>query len=128
MQPPGPEGGPGPEGQEDGGLGRGHGEALRRSCSAGSDPRTGRGGDLHVHGPCLRFPTVLNAPKFKESANANNANLTLPGGLLSLQMTPDSHFVLDRHPAYRNIVIGAGFSGSHTGLAADGEDESLFFC
>lgn len=81
MQPPGPEGGPGPEGQEDGGLGRGRGKALRRSRSAGSDPRTGRGGDLHVHGPCLRFPTVLNAPKFKVSANANNANLTLPGGL-----------------------------------------------
>uniref|UniRef100_A0A3Q3WDG8 Peroxisomal sarcosine oxidase n=1 Tax=Mola mola TaxID=94237 RepID=A0A3Q3WDG8_MOLML len=26
-------------------------------------------------------------------------------------MTPDSHFVLDHHPAYNNIVIGAGFSG-----------------
>lgn len=25
--------------------------------------------------------------------------------------TPDYHFVLDRHPAYENIVIGAGFSG-----------------
>ncbi|CAN9511208.1 unnamed protein product [Ophioblennius macclurei] len=26
-------------------------------------------------------------------------------------MTPDQHFVLDRHPTYKNIVIGAGFSG-----------------
>ncbi|XP_072527705.1 peroxisomal sarcosine oxidase-like [Salminus brasiliensis] len=26
-------------------------------------------------------------------------------------VTPDCHFVLDRHPAYSNIVIGAGFSG-----------------
>ncbi|XP_064612435.1 peroxisomal sarcosine oxidase-like [Liolophura sinensis] len=26
-------------------------------------------------------------------------------------MTPDHHFVLDRHPRYRNIIIGAGFSG-----------------
>uniref|UniRef100_H3CHB8 Pipecolic acid oxidase n=1 Tax=Tetraodon nigroviridis TaxID=99883 RepID=H3CHB8_TETNG len=26
-------------------------------------------------------------------------------------MTPDTHFVLDRHPAHSNIVIGAGFSG-----------------
>lgn len=25
--------------------------------------------------------------------------------------TPDEHFVLDRHPKYDNIVIGAGFSG-----------------
>lgn len=26
-------------------------------------------------------------------------------------LTPDHHFVLDRHPEHRNIVIGAGFSG-----------------
>ncbi|KAG5278788.1 hypothetical protein AALO_G00102780 [Alosa alosa] len=26
-------------------------------------------------------------------------------------LTPDSDFVLDHHPTYRNIVIGAGFSG-----------------
>ncbi|XP_041653744.1 peroxisomal sarcosine oxidase isoform X1 [Cheilinus undulatus] len=26
-------------------------------------------------------------------------------------LTPDRHFVLDQHPAYSNIVIGAGFSG-----------------
>ncbi|XP_053177286.1 peroxisomal sarcosine oxidase [Scomber japonicus] len=26
-------------------------------------------------------------------------------------LTPDRHFVLDCHPAHRNIVIGAGFSG-----------------
>ncbi|XP_033969259.1 peroxisomal sarcosine oxidase [Trematomus bernacchii] len=26
-------------------------------------------------------------------------------------LTPDSHFVLDCHPAYSNIVFGAGFSG-----------------
>ncbi|XP_047451090.1 peroxisomal sarcosine oxidase [Mugil cephalus] len=26
-------------------------------------------------------------------------------------LTPDRHFVLDRHPTYSNIVIGAGFSG-----------------
>ncbi|XP_036417433.1 peroxisomal sarcosine oxidase isoform X2 [Colossoma macropomum] len=26
-------------------------------------------------------------------------------------VTPDHHFVLDRHPTYSNIVIGAGFSG-----------------
>ncbi|KAM9210020.1 peroxisomal sarcosine oxidase isoform 3-T3 [Dugong dugon] len=25
--------------------------------------------------------------------------------------TPDKHFILDRHPKYNNIVIGAGFSG-----------------
>ena len=26
-------------------------------------------------------------------------------------MTPDHLFVLDRHPEFQNIVIGAGFSG-----------------
>ncbi|XP_060799938.1 peroxisomal sarcosine oxidase [Neoarius graeffei] len=26
-------------------------------------------------------------------------------------VTPDNHFILDRHPSYSNIVIGAGFSG-----------------
>ena len=26
-------------------------------------------------------------------------------------MTPDSHFILDKHPTLKNCVIGAGFSG-----------------
>jgi sarcosine oxidase len=26
-------------------------------------------------------------------------------------VTPDAHFVLDRHPEFSNVVIGAGFSG-----------------
>ena len=26
-------------------------------------------------------------------------------------MTPDSHFIVDRHPRFSNVVIGAGFSG-----------------
>lgn len=26
-------------------------------------------------------------------------------------MTPDQHFIVDRHPEYENVVIGAGFSG-----------------
>lgn len=28
-----------------------------------------------------------------------------------LQETPDTNFILDCHPKYKNIVIGAGFSG-----------------
>lgn len=32
--------------------------------------------------------------------------------LLFLQITPDDDFVLDHHPSYSNIVIGAGFSGT----------------
>ncbi|KAF6096152.1 pipecolic acid and sarcosine oxidase [Phyllostomus discolor] len=28
-----------------------------------------------------------------------------------MKNTPDGHFILDRHPKYDNIVIGAGFSG-----------------
>ena len=26
-------------------------------------------------------------------------------------MTPDHHFIVDRHPEYENVAIGAGFSG-----------------
>jgi sarcosine oxidase len=26
-------------------------------------------------------------------------------------MTPDQHFIVDRHPQHQNVVIGAGFSG-----------------
>lgn len=32
-------------------------------------------------------------------------------------MTPDEHFVLDRHPKWENIIIGAGFSGHGFKLA-----------
>ena len=31
--------------------------------------------------------------------------------MLSYQMTPDEDFILDKHPSYDNIIIGAGFSG-----------------
>ena len=31
------------------------------------------------------------------------------------QTTPDSDFILDRHPVYSNVVIGAGFSGNAAG-------------
>ena len=26
-------------------------------------------------------------------------------------MTPDAHFIVDRHPDFANVAIGAGFSG-----------------
>lgn len=29
-----------------------------------------------------------------------------------LQLTPDQDFILDYHPTYNNIIIGAGFSGT----------------
>ena len=32
-----------------------------------------------------------------------------------LKVTPDSLFVMDKHPEFRNIVIGAGFSGNIEG-------------
>ncbi|XP_008826928.1 peroxisomal sarcosine oxidase isoform X2 [Nannospalax galili] len=34
-----------------------------------------------------------------------------------MKNTPDEHFILDRHPQYDNIVIGAGFSGHGFKLA-----------
>ncbi|XP_024121101.1 peroxisomal sarcosine oxidase [Oryzias melastigma] len=44
-----------------------------------------------------RFPGLFSEPAVVESC--------------LYTVTPDDHFVLDHHPAYRNIVIGAGFSG-----------------
>uniref|UniRef100_A0A3P9M3A3 Peroxisomal sarcosine oxidase n=1 Tax=Oryzias latipes TaxID=8090 RepID=A0A3P9M3A3_ORYLA len=44
-----------------------------------------------------RFPGLVPEPAVVESC--------------LYTVTPDNHFVLDYHPAYRNIVIGAGFSG-----------------
>lgn len=37
--------------------------------------------------------------------------------LLWFQFTPDNHVILDRHPAYPNVIIGAGFSGHGFKLA-----------
>ena len=31
--------------------------------------------------------------------------------VITFQMTPDEGFLLDKHPSYKNIVFGAGFSG-----------------
>ena len=31
--------------------------------------------------------------------------------IITFQMTPDEGFLLDKHPSYKNIVFGAGFSG-----------------
>ena len=28
-------------------------------------------------------------------------------------MTPDSNFIIDKHPVWRNIIVGAGFSGKN---------------
>jgi tetrahydromethanopterin S-methyltransferase subunit B len=27
-------------------------------------------------------------------------------------MTPDKQFILDNHPGWKNVIIGAGFSGN----------------
>lgn len=32
-------------------------------------------------------------------------------GVCMYTMTPDAHFIVDRHPHHQNVVIGAGFSG-----------------
>ncbi|EHB13329.1 Peroxisomal sarcosine oxidase [Heterocephalus glaber] len=50
-----------------------------------------------------RFPDLKPEPAIMERCIYTN--------------TPDKHFVLDRHPKYDNIVIGAGFSGHGFKLA-----------
>ena len=38
-----------------------------------------------------------------------------------LQNTPDHNFILDVHPSWKNIVIGAGFSGYFLYYTLDGD-------
>jgi hypothetical protein len=40
-----------------------------------------------------------------------NKLLRFPIWLIRVQMTPDEDFILDRHPKWKNVIIGAGFSG-----------------
>ncbi|KAI8507460.1 hypothetical protein Bbelb_148400 [Branchiostoma belcheri] len=49
------------------------------------------------------FPGLESVPAIQESCIYTN--------------TPDEDFILDRHPQYRNIIIGAGFSGHGFKLA-----------
>ncbi|QGQ95211.1 N-methyl-L-tryptophan oxidase [Paenibacillus psychroresistens] len=39
------------------------------------------------------------------------AKVLLKGSSCTYTMTPDEHFIIDRHPDYPHVVIGAGFSG-----------------
>uniref|UniRef100_H2YDN6 FAD dependent oxidoreductase domain-containing protein n=1 Tax=Ciona savignyi TaxID=51511 RepID=H2YDN6_CIOSA len=43
------------------------------------------------------YPNLVPVPSLEESCIYSN--------------TPDSDYILDRHPEYQNIIIGAGFSG-----------------
>ena len=51
--------------------------------------------------PCAEYPGMM-----KVSCEA--VNCLHP---LFFQMTPDSDYILDTHPRFKNIAIGAGFSG-----------------
>jgi glycine/D-amino acid oxidase-like deaminating enzyme len=39
------------------------------------------------------------------------ANKFLAGKACMYSMTPDEHFVIDKHPAHANVIIAGGFSG-----------------
>lgn len=54
-------------------------------------------------GPCHPFPLPTLGPR--EDPGTHTLIPMLP------QNTPDEDFILDRHPQYSNIIIGAGFSG-----------------
>ncbi len=41
--------------------------------------------------------------------NADGPLLTM--GVCMYDNSPDSHFILDRHPAHQNVIVGTGFSG-----------------
>ncbi len=57
--------------------------------------------------------------------STSKSTCTLCMYFLMLQMTPDRDFIIDRHPAHRNIVIGAGFSGEFNKANAPAMDCNL---
>ena len=40
-------------------------------------------------------------------------------GVSARQVTPDTHFFIDTHPKWKNVVIAAGFSGQYFMVLAD---------
>lgn len=39
------------------------------------------------------------------------AGKLLRGAACKYEMTPDEHFIIDRHPHYKNVIVAGGFSG-----------------
>lgn len=74
----------------------------------------------HKGGDITDPETVDRATKSGENADCLEfANVVLPGVTAQVEkssvclytMTPDSDFVVDRHPSLRHVTFGAGFSG-----------------
>ena len=83
--------------------GNGHKVARSDSGTEISEPaaldRTLSSADLAECSPFLDryLPAVTGPPR--------------SGRVCMYTMTPDKHFILDRHPEYPNVVVAAGFSG-----------------
>lgn len=54
--------------------------------------------------------TMIEAGRWLFGAEAITGKV-IKSAVCLYAMTPDSHFIIDRHPALPNVVIGAGFSG-----------------
>ena len=70
------------------------------------------GEEVHPDEPASQNMRVVN--KIKEWVAQTLPHVSVePGEVLSClyTSTPDNDFILDRHPDYANIIIGAGFSG-----------------
>ncbi|XP_013358875.1 PREDICTED: peroxisomal sarcosine oxidase isoform X2 [Chinchilla lanigera] len=66
------------------------------------------------------FPSVEDVQILRHFVKDHFPDLTPEPAIMERCMytnTPDKHFVLDRHPKYDNIIIGAGFSGHGFKLA-----------
>jgi sarcosine oxidase len=80
----------------------------------------------HAPGPVTepdtldRLPTATDEDDFRPALRKYLPDAD--GPVLSMRvcmytMSPDQHFVIDRHPAHENVVIGCGFSGHGFKLA-----------
>jgi len=75
---------------------------------------------VHVHGPVLdpdRPTPSVTAREIEQARSAlrgvfpSLANGRIHGSACRYTNSPDTHFIIDRHPAFPNVVFGAGFSG-----------------
>jgi sarcosine oxidase len=61
-----------------------------------------------------RVPTIGDETRLRELASRylpEGAGPTVALKTCLFELSPDEHFLVDRHPEFENVVVGAGFSG-----------------
>lgn len=79
---------------------------LKVACHSGGEPTDPAKVDRTVH-PGEEAPLVEFLTRLLPGAG----RAVVDSAVCLYTMTPDSDFILDRHPVHQGVVIGAGFSG-----------------